>query len=393
MNNIIKTLSILTESENPFPNSKIKQVVYHGSPNDFKKYNIKMLGKNTGDPNTTLGMYFTSSKEEAKMYGNNVLEFYINITNPYYTTDTEIAGLDEDTIDDFREEISEGNHDGIIADIEDIDTNSETGEQWFIVFNSKNIRKNFMSNIIKTLAMLEGLRVQDGKFIIDYVKNPDDIHHLNMGKDKAKSPYVMASKEFGGHTVYSSYTLPTNDESKALQKALKGKSNDLGLDIDQYDVKRFVMRTAQHLWMKAIKDKKIDIIITMKSSSDLSRTFASFFQSKIPNIMYLPDTLYKADPRKVTVSDQASQTQKKRLLAIIQTAIDTNTSIEMKNVPVPMRKFVDGFVEYDNIYSKLEGKNILVVDDYLTSGTTMAKAFQILSEMNPLAIYGVTIFK
>ena len=241
--------------------------------------------------------------------------------------------------------------------------------------------------------LLEGVRIQDNKFIIDYVKNPDDIHHLNMGKDKSKTPYSMASKEFGGHTVFSSYTLPTSEESKALQKALKGKPNDLGIDIDQTDVKRFVMRTAQHLWMKAIKDKKIDVIVTMKSSSDLSKIFASFFQAKIPNIVYLPDTLHKADISKISISDNASSQQKKRLNDILRKSLETGTSLEMKNVPVPMRKFINGFVEYDNIYKKLEGKTILVVDDYLTSGTTMAKTFQILSEMNPLAIYGVTIFK
>lgn len=245
----------------------------------------------------------------------------------------------------------------------------------------------------QTIKILEGVRIKDGSFIFDYVKSPDDIHSLKMGKDKAKTPYTMSSKEFGGHIVFSSYTLPSTIESKALQKSLKGKPNDLGINISPDDVRQFVNRTAYHLWMTALKDKKIDIIVTMKSTSDLSKLFASFFQSKIPNIIYLPDTMLKVDPSKVTISNAASPMQRKSLARIIQNAIDTGTYIEMKKVDTRMRKYINGFIEYDNVYKKLEGKTVLVVDEYLTTGTTMAKAFQILEEMSPLAIYGVTIFK
>lgn len=51
--------------------------VYHGSPNAFTTFR---QGKADG---WGTGIYFTNNKAEASEYGNNVVEAYLNITNPY----------------------------------------------------------------------------------------------------------------------------------------------------------------------------------------------------------------------------------------------------------------------------------------------------------------------
>lgn len=117
-------------------------VVYHGTnTKHITAFSKKHAGRQTGDPNAALGFYFTSSKKEALLYGPHIEEVYLSIQNPYYTTDEEIAGLDEESMDEFWEEIQDGNHDGIIADVVDIDARGkETGVRWFIAFEPTQVK-------------------------------------------------------------------------------------------------------------------------------------------------------------------------------------------------------------------------------------------------------------
>lgn len=51
-------------------------ILYHGTeyPINFKNFNLK--------GNTYLGIYFTSDKNHAKKFGNNIISAYVTLNNP-----------------------------------------------------------------------------------------------------------------------------------------------------------------------------------------------------------------------------------------------------------------------------------------------------------------------
>lgn len=68
--------------EHPFPNSKIKQVVYHTSNKDFDKFDSRKKGSNTGWIDTNLGYFFSDNKEITKQFGTITKAYYINLKKP-----------------------------------------------------------------------------------------------------------------------------------------------------------------------------------------------------------------------------------------------------------------------------------------------------------------------
>lgn len=77
-----------------FKDSKVRDAegrlrpMYQGGAGNFTVFDRK---KSKGSNLYGRGFYFTDSKTHAGQYGNNVREFYLNITNPVPTTETTIA--------------------------------------------------------------------------------------------------------------------------------------------------------------------------------------------------------------------------------------------------------------------------------------------------------------
>lgn len=75
-------IKLIESIENIFPNSKIKDILYNGSEEnyseiDFSKINVHddgYLGK---------GFYLSADKTEAQSYGRIVKEFYVNCLKPF----------------------------------------------------------------------------------------------------------------------------------------------------------------------------------------------------------------------------------------------------------------------------------------------------------------------
>lgn len=89
-----------------FKDSKVRDengnllVVYHGTPNKFTIFN-QGTAEGWGR-----GIYFTDIKEETTYYGENVVEAYVNITNPFDTRtmsyrDVEVLGYETNAYKEF----------------------------------------------------------------------------------------------------------------------------------------------------------------------------------------------------------------------------------------------------------------------------------------------------
>lgn len=219
-----------------------------------------------------------------------------------------------------------------------------------------------------------------------------DIVELIMGKGKTKTPYV---KSIDGHPVYSSYVInQTSDIIKELLLTLKGKSKNL--NISEEDLNAFIKRTAIHLYATVPNIEKVDLVVTTKSSSDLAKRLAKEIASKSSDhtLLFAPDSIIKGKINNIKISDEIPHEDMRKMLVSIIDKAKTKQSFEMKKVPGRLRKFIYDFLELDpELVKKVEGKNVLLVDDYLITGSTLQEAFRMIDFLNPASMQAVCFFK
>ncbi len=72
--------------------------LYHASSGGYTQWDETKAGQASGHPTSGLGFFMTADAGAAARYGNNVQEFYVKISNPYYLTDADLMGLN--SVDD-----------------------------------------------------------------------------------------------------------------------------------------------------------------------------------------------------------------------------------------------------------------------------------------------------
>lgn len=78
-----KLISILqTNSSKVVDENGEPKVVYHGSPNEFTAFDRDMIGETTDPGFYGQGFYFAVTQREARGYGENVINAFINLKNP-----------------------------------------------------------------------------------------------------------------------------------------------------------------------------------------------------------------------------------------------------------------------------------------------------------------------
>ena len=108
--------------------------VYHGTRGSFTNFNDATLGTSSGDPNTVLGHFFTSSKQEALLYGKNIITAQLVLSNSYEATMDELVSLDEEDYRTMREELIGDGYDSIIA------PHDEGEGMWYVAFFDNQIK-------------------------------------------------------------------------------------------------------------------------------------------------------------------------------------------------------------------------------------------------------------
>ena len=123
--------------ETIFPDSKIKDIVYHGTQaNKFDQFNIDKLGQNSGNEGYYgKGFYFRNSYSFAGAHGKNIIAAIINLENPY-EFDQKGVGESNNILWDYRRNIIESENNGVI-----VYHNKNKGNyiSEYSVFNSENI--------------------------------------------------------------------------------------------------------------------------------------------------------------------------------------------------------------------------------------------------------------
>ena len=222
--------------------------------------------------------------------------------------------------------------------------------------------------------------------IISYESKPGDLINLRFGKSEFK-PYT---KRVEGMplTALSLYTSKGADATNILKK-LKA------MKVDKNAYSQFLTRSAVYA-TRVIRDLKIDVIVTPRSSSSLTHDFAEKLSERNPGITFMLDSFVKADdPSKITISDEfkkLSDSTFKKLEGSIRRGVKLGY-FQMKWILPPYRKFLRNVFSYVGNAKKFEGKNVLIVDDVISSGSSVGAIFQTLQEAGADSVICLTLFK
>ena len=235
---------------------------------------------------------------------------------------------------------------------------------------------------MKFKRIFEGIKLDTDNLTFNYKENDKDSISLHLGKDNNFSPYT---KNIDGLKILSLYS--SKNKADILKKLKNAEMNQ--------ELNQFLNRTVIYL-LKVIKDKKINTIISIKSSSSLNEMILNkiserfygkiikngFEKNEVSNI-----TINKNDPR---INDELG----KKLEDYLHKAKEKNT-FNLKNIMPKDRKFFKNVYKTNILNPKdIDNKNILIFDDILTVGYTMLNVKEVLKKsFNPKSVAGLTLFK
>lgn len=252
-------------------------------------------------------------------------------------------------------------------------------------------------------TLVERIYAEDGSVVITIQSHQEASDKVQISTFTRRHPYETNLRGSNGATIYSVYNYVSSPEITRLLSSMKGKGP---YTINPKQVDSFLERTAAAVTLKHVPD----VIIYPKSSSDFLTKFATKVGKRYPSAKVLGDAfmkkLLKADDVEPLINTSHPDWEKfssehpadvaKLKKSISKMIRDNNGELEMKNLYKPYLKFIKNFIEMRDAYEVLEsviGKNVLVVDDVLSTGSTMLEMVRQIAEYEPSSIAGLTIFK
>lgn len=243
------------------------------------------------------------------------------------------------------------------------------------------------------LPLFEDFVLKDDIFYFDPTTDP-----VYIDTKPGKSNYnPRVSKSDSNIQILSAYVKSHDKKDQNMVvdilKSLKGKGR---YKVDEESYKKFIKRTAIYFY-HLIKSEPIDLVITIQSSSPLTKDLVQDLIKMIPYDVDVCDdgVLKNIDVSTIGVKDDSRITPdiKNYLDGVIKNATKDGYFSVQPIRPI-FRKFVKDFLLVDeDLKSKIDGKVILLIDDFLTTGITMNEAIRLLTIFNPAKIIALTMIK
>lgn len=219
-----------------------------------------------------------------------------------------------------------------------------------------------------------------------------------------------------GLPVYYAFSYKTAPSATDLLSSFKGKGP---FKFPPARRDKFMDAAASHVAQEMRKmNLQPDVIATPESTSPLAADFANLVADKlgvkarsINAFKKLKNTIDLDGPRdevraaivskhiymdhfneKFTGDEKKRQTALRDLITQIIRIIRKHGYLAAKEVNKPMLKFVKNIVTPNVDPQSLAGKDVMVIDDILSSGGTMSDIFRAAKELGAKSVFGCTLF-
>jgi len=231
----------------------------------------------------------------------------------------------------------------------------------------------------------ENIDIVNGRLVFD--ADSDSGIETSFGKGKKLQPF---KKKVPG-TDMTSLSLYQAKGSAQILKALKNAN----FKTDQ-DVKQFLNRSAVY-GSRILRAKDVDIIVSPKSSSDLVKEFAKEIERRTYYDFYIDAFQKTVDISKVEI-DREDPRITDDIIASMEKILTRSKGkgfLSVKQFAPSHRKFIKNLFEIidETLYRKVADKNVAIIDDVMTTGTTAKQIHDILKAHGANEVTTLTMFK
>jgi hypoxanthine phosphoribosyltransferase len=204
--------------------------------------------------------------------------------------------------------------------------------------------------------------------------------------------------------VYSLLNYVSSEVSTDILKSLKG-SGPYPVDDKQYQHFMSHVKATSAIFIRHVKP---DIILYPKSSSPLLKQFVDEVAKGYPSAEVLSDAFIKSALNAEDVEPlinvdhpdwaKFAKENPKEVVALKRSLKKNlqNGELQLKHIYKPFAKFIKNFIELRDAYNVLEkvmDKDVLIIDDIYSTGSTMAEMVRQLKDFECHKIVGLTLFK
>jgi hypothetical protein len=243
-------------------------------------------------------------------------------------------------------------------------------------------------DLVNEYFLNDGFKIN--KTNIRFKPNNSDYINTSFGKSNFQPRKTTLKKS--KVVVYSAYSKESGEDTTKILKALKGTGK---VKFKPGDVENFINRSSI-FFGRILRDSPIDVVIKMPSSSPLASNFTDKILEKLSHSHVLTyDDVITKDLKNISVdtSYRFSPAEFKQLHRLVD-KVKESGKFEIKKVHAKLRPaLINWMMIDDSIRNKLVGANILIVDDYITSGTTLDETCSQLAKFKPASIRGITLIK
>lgn len=241
--------------------------------------------------------------------------------------------------------------------------------------------------------ILEGVRKSDNGYEFDFANDlVNDIMSLKFKPYKGK---LLKDGETE-YRYYYGYFLDKSDDSTDLMKDIKLLDDK----ISDNDLEMLVKKAVMGL-NREFSTNTYDTIVSPKSSSKILTKVVEFLQAK-SDIQLFSDSFVKAASTDIKLDLEKLNTTPERIQKDVTRALDkiqkANEPFKIKTIFSRYRKFFKDFLIFNQendrrLYNAVEGKKIILVDDYRTSGTSSKEMLRQLIDLGAKEILIFNLIK